>query len=272
MSETKKDLTKSQGTAVGAVQMFNQLVEEAGYTGHENVKATSIAIPFLRISQDLTKQAKEKNAEYIQGLKPGMLFNTASQKVFGEKAKVIVLDYFESFIEWKPKRGGFVRSYTPQEFEAKKASCTVNEKGVYITKEGNEIQDTRNYFVMFPDAIQEGIALFPLTGTGISHSRKWMSKIENTFLPAEVGKGKAPIYAAIWELELKDFTNDQGQWAQIGVQNKVGWVWENDETAKAVLEAVKVVKELRSKSSHIDYAESVDGATSSNTSSGDDEF
>lgn len=267
MSEQKLDTRKS-GSLV-ASEFYSQLRTEAGYTGHENVRTNSVSMPFLRIAQDLTKQAKKKNPEYIEGLEPKMFFNTTSQKVYGEKVKVIALDYFESFIEWKPNRGGFVKVWTPQEFEKEKANCDLSE-GKYIRKNGNEVQDTRNYFVIFPDNLSEGIALFPLTGTGVTASRKWMSKIENTLLPKEFGGGKAEIYTSVWDLELGDQKNDKGQWYQINVPKQSGWVWENEETGRAVLEAVKVVKELRTKSTEIDYSKADD--TKENTNTDDAEF
>jgi len=91
----------------GALAKIN-FAEDANI-GLENITAQDLAIPFLALIQKTSPQIEE-----IEGCKPGMIFNTVSNKLYKELI-VLPCGYKRSFVEWKPreKGGGYVGEHLP---------------------------------------------------------------------------------------------------------------------------------------------------------------
>ena len=59
--------------------------------GAENVERTDIIMPRLALASKQTPQVDENHEKYIEGLKPGMFFNTITREVFGAELYVVPL-------------------------------------------------------------------------------------------------------------------------------------------------------------------------------------
>ena len=76
--------------------------------GFENMTQEDMALPFVRILGQLSPQVTEGDAKYIEGAKPGMVYNTVTSELFdGKKGiKIIPCYYKKDYPEWSDRGDG----------------------------------------------------------------------------------------------------------------------------------------------------------------------
>lgn len=219
-----KDVEKKQPSELA---IFDQMAS-AEVTGFEGADFESYATPFLRILQQNSPQVLEDTDTYIPNAKPGLFFNTVTNVLYGKNVDVIPVKFERLFIEWKPNREGFAGIHSAEEGIA--VSVPGERFGERIHKENeNIIQDTHTFYVLIAGREAEGPLVFPLSSTGIRHSRKWMSMAKMLRLP---NKQPAPLYSSTYRLGTVLNENDQGRWYQVGDKSKtsierIDWINED---------------------------------------------
>ena len=226
-TKAKKKPTASQavakraGTAVAVpLDLDKALVQDAG-TGFEEATRDAYAIPFLLVLQDLSPQTKKKMDGYVEGAKPGMIFDTVTQQLYdGDKGVwVVPCHWSQVFIEWVPrsKGGGFVGAYPPGD---PRVAQGIRQKGAgLVLPNGNELMDTRQHYVLLVDAKSghgEG-CLLPFKSTGLKISRRWMSQMRNALVEIKGRMIEPPMFAFQYHLTVEEGANDQGSWYQFVV-------------------------------------------------------
>ncbi len=103
--------------------------------GFEGAEAADFAIPYVIILQKLSPQI-----DTVDGAKPGMILETASNQLFnkaGEGLMVIPCYFRKDMVEWKPREsgGGLVAAHGWN--DTLMQSCTKNERGQMILPNGN---------------------------------------------------------------------------------------------------------------------------------------
>ena len=216
-----KEVEKKQKAEVAIFEEMG----EAGITGFEGADFESYATPFLRILQQNSPQVLEDTDNYVEGAKPGLFFNTVTNIIYGKTVNVIPVKYERLFIEWRPNREGFVGIHSVEEGMA--ISIPGDRFGERYHKEtDNVIQDTHTFYLLIAGREEEGPLVFPLSSTGIRHSRKWMSQAKMLRLP---NRQSAPLYSSVYQIGTVLNENDQGRWYQIGDRSKtaidrVDWI------------------------------------------------
>lgn len=235
-AETKQVVKKEEA----ALPISMEEMEALSGQGFEEADRDAYAIPFLRLIQSNSPQCDENEAAYIEGAKPGMLFNTITNKLYGRQISIISLHYGRSFIEWKPNRGGFVKDHGGNPAILDRI-VEIDDKNNSILDNGNVIQDTRNHFLLIADDLDAGPIILSLTSTGVKHSRKWMTLMNNLKIPGS--KKQAPMFAGVWSMSSVMNQNDDGKWYQIGDKSMTAIEmhrWVNKEE----LEAAQAAREL----------------------------
>ena len=76
--------------------------------GFENMTQEDMALPFVRILGQLSPQVTDGDAKYIEGAKPGMIYNTVTSELYdGKKGiKVIPCYYKKDYPEWSDRGDG----------------------------------------------------------------------------------------------------------------------------------------------------------------------
>jgi hypothetical protein len=193
------------------------MFEQDSGKGLENVKREDSAIPFLTVLQALSPQVQEGAPTQVEGARAGMFLETVTGNKFSATEGVVVVPvHFEKkYIEWKPRAsgGGFVAVHdTREEAEAKK-------------KEGNDIVDTAQHFVLYraPDGAWYP-AVISCKSTQLGFSRRWVSLMQSLQLTGKSGVPFIPpTYAAEYKLTSQRQQNDKGQWFGMSVE-RVGLV------------------------------------------------
>jgi hypothetical protein len=197
-------------------------IDFGGPTGFEWVSQDCVTIPFLKVAQASTPEAKYRDPAEIEGLKPGMFFCAASRKVYGENIKLIILKFYRQFIIYESNDPGskFLGTMNESEFKLIEPSLT-REKSYHLNKNGNRYVDTRNFIVLVHGHLEDGPMLMSLQSTGIKPSRQLMTMATNVMTP----KGRAPIWSSGWELGTGYQTNDSGQsYHQIARVSRLGFI------------------------------------------------
>ena len=73
----------------GSVALFGNDLDQ----GFENVTQEDTSLPYVRILGQLSAEVNEGDGKYIEGAKPGMIYNNITNEIFdGKKGiKVVVL-------------------------------------------------------------------------------------------------------------------------------------------------------------------------------------
>ena len=142
--------------------------------GFEGMEGQDFGIPLLSICQTNNPQLIEGHQKYIEGIRPGNIFNTQSG-AFWKEINVIPLRYAWRTIEWKPREqgGGWVASYRrgeePNDIESDPLTGRLRRKST-----GNSIVQTSYHLLMVKEDGWNK-AIIPMYSTALKHSRKWNS-------------------------------------------------------------------------------------------------
>lgn len=281
MAKAKQVATR-QTTAVAKTNgaddaLLAQMAADAG-SGFEEAGRDAYAIPFLRILQDLSPQTKKKMSGYIEGAKPGMVFNTVSKELLGPGGsgptvvtRVIPCYFSQAQIEWIPRgddrqqKAGFVMSHpanTPL-----LAKTTRNEKNRNVLPNGHELVDTRQHFVLYEKA--DGTwsqALLAMQSTQLKVSRRWMTQMRDTLLPINGVMIAAPSFAFSYAVKIDEEANEQGSWYVWDICDQQRVV--DADTYQRAKAFCALMREGKAKVNYDDAADDVPGGSSASAGRG----
>ena len=204
----------------GSVALF---ADDAS-TGFDNMTQDDLALPYVRILGQLSAQVNEGDGKYIEGAKPGMIYNNVTHEIFdGKKGiKVVPCYYKKDYPEKSDKGDGnplTVATHLPNSPIIK----TGKREGSKIRlPNGNYLEETASYFVM----VETGSggyspALITMKSTQLNVSKKWNSMMKTT----QIADGKGgfaipPMHGVVYNLTSTLQKNDKGSW--------YGWVVTQD--------------------------------------------
>jgi hypothetical protein len=232
--KTTKAVARKKATDVATNDLFNQQM-----TGFENVGNEDISLPFLKIAQPGTPQLDELD------LKSGDFFSTVSGTNFGKKVQVVALGYYRSFVKWGSELGDFQGVLSEKEYKQLEPTLSKASDKTYKEDEnGFRYIDTRTFFIYLPEHPEEGILIFPLSSSGITHSKRWLTKANTIRKP---DGNKAPMFATIWGLETIKNKKDPYTWYHFGDKSvtkaeNLGFI-KNKDDVKNVLALLPLVKD-----------------------------
>jgi hypothetical protein len=206
-------------TADKAPALANQYEEDAD-GGFEGADKDSYAIPMLNILQKGSPQVDEADGAYIEGARPGMLFNNITERCYDKDKGVIVVPcaFRRTFIEWAPREsgGGFVAEYSVEVGEEKLLNeCTRDQNNRECLENGNYLADTRSHYVLLVDLETETFepCLIAMSSTQLKKSRRWMSQMRNKKMKRADGSLYTPsMFSHMYKLTTVPESNDKGSW------------------------------------------------------------
>lgn len=187
---TKKTTAKTTAvtkTAANAVAVPEGYEAFAGQ-GWDNVTQADLAIPFLNLLQDNSKQVKKASAERIEGAEAGFFHDSVSNDIYGDEGVVIVPVLTEpKVVEWIPRDeggggGGFVGVHAYDGPVHQKALAAAGGDRTKMTSDaGNDLVET---FYMYALILESEDAVEPInSGVMIPFSK---TKIK----PYRIGMGR----------------------------------------------------------------------------------
>jgi len=223
--------------------------------GFQDINSETMAIPFVKIAQQLSPAMKESKPEYIPGLKQGQFYNSVTKEIYGDKIQVVVGKFDRIYTEWLPKRKGFVGYHTPEEAEDLADDKTF---GKWKRSNGNLLQENYVYYVVLIGHEHEKVMIMSLTSTQIKKAKAWNRNLTTTVMPN--GVAALPYYLR-WDLGTVEEHKDGNDWFGVTI-NFAGLVDEGQYT---------LVKEERTMIEHkkVDYAQ-IEDSSSSNVEDAED--
>lgn len=143
--------------------------------GSENVEMGDMVIPRIELVQQLSPCLKEDKAEYIEGAKVGMLYNSVTRELYGMKVPVIPVFFKKQWLCWKERKkgGGFGGAYdTVNDAHNRIKEEPPNEQELW------EATETAQQLVLVvkPDGDTEE-AIVSMARTKLKVSKNWNSLI-----------------------------------------------------------------------------------------------
>lgn len=230
-----KDVAKQETKSVAAFlqdtgdQLPAHLQHDAGM-GNENVNTDDLSIPRLDLIQQLSPQIDPTSPKYIEGAKPGHLFNSLTGELF-DFCFVINLDFESKYQIFKKRKfgGGFEGSFD-----------TEGEARDHLAAQGlpadqYDIVDTAIHKVLLLDenGQPDQPALIYMSGSKQKVSKNWNSAIQ-------LKNPQAARFASVWTLQSVGEKNRQGQPYQNFKVDFAGWASEDLYTeAKKLYEGIR---------------------------------
>ena len=196
----------------GSVALFGDDLQK----GFENMTQEDMALPFVRILGQLSPQVTDGDAKYIDGAKPGMIYNTVTSECFdGKKGiKVIPCYYKKDFPEWSDRGdgpGAPVAVHLPNS----PVIATGKRDGSKIRlPNGNYLEETASYYVLVQTkAGGMTPALITMKSTQLNVSKKWNSMMKTIQIPdGKGGMAIPPMHGVVYNLSSVLQKNDKGSW------------------------------------------------------------
>jgi hypothetical protein len=202
--------------------------------GMEGADKDSYAIPFLRVLQKTSPQCDEADAAYIDSARPGMFYNSVTNKLYDGKAGVTFLPcaFQRRFMRWAPRNaenGGFKGEYMPEDVAQMRMEGKLVEQdgrlfvpdsdGEVSDKRSDRMADTRSHFglVVESDGGASSVVL-PLTSTQIKKSKQLMSMLSAVKVQGPSGMVTPPTWLNRIKLTTVLESNDQGSWYGVRVE------------------------------------------------------
>ena len=228
-------VAEKKKTDVALAGMF----EADANTGFGNMDTDDYALPFLRVLGQLSPECNKRDAKYIDGAEPGMIFNTVTKQLYdGENGVNIIPCYYKrEYVEWSDRGEGTSAPIAIHSVESGIIKDTTRDAG-YKDRlpNGNYLENTASYFVTIDDGTS---ALISMKSTQLKVSRSWNSMMNSIKLKGKNGMFTPAMYSHVYNLKTVQQSNDKGTWFGWSIE-KVGPVQDKDlyEAAKSFASSV----------------------------------
>ena len=238
MNKEKRNMNQvaeKKKTDVALTGMF----EADANTGFGNMDTDDYALPFLRVLGQLSPECNKRDAKYIDGAEPGMIFNTVTKQLYdGENGVNIIPCYYKrEYVEWSDRGEGTSAPIAIHSVESGIIKDTTRDAG-YKDRlpNGNYLENTASYFVTIDDGTS---ALISMKSTQLKVSRSWNSMMNSIKLKGKNGMFTPAMYSHVYNLKTVQQSNDKGTWFGWSIE-KVGPVQDKDlyEAAKSFASSV----------------------------------
>ena len=238
MVDENKEVVE-QTTSTSVATFDDNLLSDG--TGLEETTVEDFAIPFIRVLQQMSPQINKSSGSYVEGASAGDLYNTVTNSVYdGSKGIVLIPSaYTKKYIEWIPreKGGGLVNANHDISIlsECKKDPETRR----FFTKEGNEIVETAQFYVLVLDPEPQQ-AVLAFTSTQLGVARKWLTMMRMARVQNSKGQSvEAPMFAYTYRLSTTTQSNDKGSWHSFSISQEEPTTLQNAQVAKSFMSAAR---------------------------------
>jgi hypothetical protein len=195
-------------------------------------------VPLIYVLQALSPQVDRRSGEYIAGAEAGDIWLRNAPKgleiVKGDTGVLMQPCYFYKDVgEWIPRTdnggGGFVGRHTqerakdvPGAKQGHNRKTGEMDENAWTNADGShDLIDTRNHAVLVYVGGRVLPYLVPLTSTGHSVSRAWMSRINDKIIQEGPAKGKQyPSFAHVYRLTTEQREKGGNRWFVLSPQDE----------------------------------------------------
>ena len=210
-------VAKKEKSDVALTGMF----EEDANTSFSNMGSDDFALPFLRVLGQLSPETNKRDAKYVEGAEPGMIFNTVTKQLYdGEKGVSVIPCYYKrEYVEWSDRGEGTSAPIAIHAVDSGIIKDTTRDAS-YKDRlpNGNYLENTASYFVL----LESGeAALISMKSTQLKVSRSWNSMMNSIKLKGKNGMFTPAMCSHVYNLKTVQQSNDKGTWFGWNIE-KVG--------------------------------------------------
>lgn len=208
---TKSVIVKENSNAL-ATQNLAYLVDASKENSTPEALKSENFVTYLTLLQDLSPQCKSTKPEYIPEAKGGMLLNSLTNEVVECPINVVVLNVEKKHTEWKPNRGGFVKTWDTYDFEKGFDTGALKYvEGVGVqTLQGNIVESRYEYTLFVLNRPDWGRCKLSLLGGNMRAAKRWNFLLTHKLLPGTTLF--AATHTLVWTLNAELIRNDKGEW------------------------------------------------------------
>ena len=201
-------VAKKESSSVALTSMF----EQDANTSFSNMGSDDFALPFLRVLGQLSPETNKRDAKYVEGAEPGMIFNTVTKQLYdGEEGVSVIPCYYKrEYVEWSDRGEGTSAPIAIHSVESgiiKDATRDASYKD--RLPNGNYLENTASYFVL----LESGeAALISMKSTQLKVSRSWNSMMNSIKLKGKNGMFTPAMHSHVYKLKTVQQSNDKGTW------------------------------------------------------------
>lgn len=235
--------TAQSGTALSEQTMSTELESafgdmEALGSGLENVTSKDILIPRLTILQALSPQLDASAPEYDEDARAGNIYDVGLQEIMGNEVNIIPVHYVKQWLEWAPRASGkgLIKIHDTDEILA---HTTPDERKRPVTKDGNYIAETAQFFVLNLSSNPPLRKSFiPMASTQLKKSKRLLTLATGERLVNRAGvEYVPPLFYRTYTLGTVPESNAEGRW--------VGWTVERGPALDQLPNWEKIIMEVR---------------------------
>lgn len=237
----KQELVKHQAQQLAEVPDYLQRAPNEPPAGLENMDRQDMTLPRLGLAQALSPQLSESDPKYIDGLRPGMFFNTITREAYGKTVQLVPLLFYKTRILFgSMDDGGGLRCQSSDNLigigdpGGTCIRCPNSQFGSARNGEGkgtacNQFFNYAALIVNDGGVSPEGLLVFSLKSSALKVAKDWNALIRIRNLD---------IFAGVYELHSVERKNDIGRWFEPVIQPAGNVTRETYEAAKAAYQAV----------------------------------
>ena len=193
-------------------------IEKFADQGFENIDSKSLQLPFLKILGQLSPQVTAGDSKYIDAAKPGMIYNTVTDKLYDGNQGILVIPAYYKFeyIEWADRGqegSNAPRNIYPADSDVM-SKTNRGDDGKDRLESGNSIEETASHFVVVVEESMASEALITMKSTQRKKSKKWNSMMNMMQVPKKDGKGffRPAPFTQQYRLKTVLEKNQLGSW------------------------------------------------------------
>ena len=197
--------------SAGALASLN-LRADSG-KGAEEIKSDDVSTPILKILHQLSPECNSRNAKYVEGAKPGMIYSNSFGKLIdGDKGLDIIVAHSQTrYPEWQEKGDG--PSAPVGTHLSPPANAKEEIRGIkYRLMNGNYVEKTMYFFVLAMVNNEPRKAVITMRSSNLTPARELNNLISNLRMTDDKGSFQPAAYSAIFKLKTVEKSAGDKNW------------------------------------------------------------
>ena len=197
--------------SAGALAALN-LRADSG-KGAEEIKSDDVSTPILKILHQLSPECNSRNAKFVEGAKPGMIYSSSFGKLIdGQEGLDIIVAHTQTrYPEWQEK--GDAPSAPVGTHLTPPADAKEEMRGIkYRLSNGNYLEKTMYFYVLALLENEPRRAVITMRSSNLTPARELNNLISNLRMTDDKGSFQPAAYSAIFKLKTVEKSAGDKTW------------------------------------------------------------
>jgi len=181
--------------------------------GAEEIRSDDVSTPILKILHQLSPECNSRNAKYVEGAQPGMIYSSSfGQLIDGNKGLDVIVAHSQTrYPEWQEK-GDSVAAPVGTHLTPP-ANSKEEIRGIkYRLLNGNYVEKTMYFFVLGMVNGEARKAVITMRSSNLTPARELNNLISNLRMSDDKGSFQPAAYSAIFKLKTVEKSAGDKNW------------------------------------------------------------